>query len=277
MDMAIERGKNSIGASAPWLASDAWSSKCRTTRWSVVFAAASEGEAARRAFSTLYRAYWRPLYAFVARRRGHQAAAELTQRFFAEELLMAGALRRLERRPGQLFRGWLFTALRRFLIRQSRSERCRCRDVDKTVAWSGGEPSDSAGETLGLKAVGHDAERQLERARTLSLLGEVIARLRQEYEAHARTSGVDGAVRFEALKVFLPGPNAETADYAECSAALGMKATTTKQVVKRLRARFAELLVARLRQDLSSDSEVPQALKDLCASLELPATYPEAA
>jgi DNA-directed RNA polymerase specialized sigma24 family protein len=277
MDTAIERGKDSIGASAPWLASEgAWSSRCRTTRWSVVLAAASEGEAARRALSILYRAYWRPLYAFVARRRGHQAAAELTQRFFAERLLAAGDLRGVERRPGQLFRGWLFTALRRFLIRQSRSERCQCRDVTKTVAWAGDQSSDGAG-ALVLKAVDHDAERQLQRARTLSLLGEVIARLRQEYEAHAETSGVDGAVRFEALKVFLPGPNAEIADYAECSAALGMKASTMKQVVKRLRVRFAELLVARVRQDVSSDSEVPQALKDLCAALELPATYPEVA
>lgn len=254
-----------------------WSGRCRTTRWSVVLAAATEGEQARHALSSLYRAYWRPVYAFIARRRGAQAATELTQAFFVERFVGASDLKNIQRRSGQRFRGWLFTAVQSFLSNQWKFERRQRRDITKTLSCCGSEQGDDSPSPLVLTATGHDPERQLERARALSLLSEVLGRLRHEYCAHAATAGVDGAARFDALKVFLPGPNAETADYRACAAALGSSSEAVKQVVRRLRLRFADLLNERLRQSAASEADVALARRALCEALESPAPPHEGA
>ncbi len=256
---------------APWLVTEsAWSTSCRTTRWSVVLAAATEGERARRALDALYRIYYRPVFAFIARRRGREAATVLAHDFIVDRMVEAHDLRLVQQRSGQRFRGWLFTALRHFLANRWKFERAQRRDVRLVDSWSGAEPSDAPNEPV-LLASGHDQERQLERARALALLTEVLERLRHEYCAHAATAGVDGAARFDALKVFLPGPNAELADYTACAAQLGASADAVKQAVRRLRMRFADLLNQRLRQNVESDAEVVLARRALCQALELPA------
>jgi DNA-directed RNA polymerase specialized sigma24 family protein len=237
----------------------------------VVLAAATEGEQARRALSALYRAYWHPVYAFIARRRGSQVATELTQAFLVDRLVDSGDLKSVQRRSGQRFRGWLFTALQSFLKNQWKFERRQRRDITKTVSWCGTEHGDDSQPRLLLTATGHNPERQLERAQALSLLADVLGSLRREYCAHAATAGVDGAARFDALKLFLPGPNAETADYRACAASLGSNADAVKQVVRRLRLRFADLLNERLRQSVESDADVALARRALCEALELPA------
>lgn len=240
-------------------------------------AAASEGEQARRALSALYRAYWHPVYAFIARRRGSQAAAELTQAFLVERLVDSSDLKSVQRRSGQRFRGWLFTALQSFLMNQWKFERRQRRDITKTLSWCGTEPTEDSQHPVVLRAAGHDPERQLARAQALSLLAEVLGRLRHEYCAHAATAGVDGGARFEALKRFLPGPNAETADYRGCAASLGLNADAVKQIVRRLRLRFADLLDERLRRGVENDADAAQARRALCEALESPAPPHEGA
>lgn len=272
MDASLFQTADSTTDGTGWLSSEgAWSGRCRTTRWSVVLAAATEGEQARRALSALYRAYWHPVYAFIARRRGSQAATELTQAFFVQRLVDSGDLKSIERRSGQRFRGWLFTALQSFLKNQWRFERRQRRDVTKTLSWCGSEQGDDSPPPVVLTATGHDPERQLERAQALSLLADVLGRLRHEYCTHAATAGVDGAARFDALKLFLPGPNAETADYRACATSLGSSADAVKQAVRRLRLRFADLLNERLRQSVESDADVALARRALCEALESPA------
>jgi DNA-directed RNA polymerase specialized sigma24 family protein len=272
MDARLFQTGDSTSERTGWLSSEgAWSGRCRTTRWSVVLAAATEGEQARRALSALYRAYWHPIHAFIARRRGSQAATELTQAFFVQRLVDSGDLRSIQRRSGQRFRGWLFTALQSFLKNQWKFERRQRRDVTKTLSWCSIEQGEGSPLPLMLTATGHDPERQLERAQALSVLSDVLGRLRYEYCAHAATAGVDGAARFDALKVFLPGPNADTADYRACAASLGLNADTVKQVVRRLRLRFADLLNERLRQSVESDADVALARRALCEALESPA------
>jgi RNA polymerase sigma-70 factor (ECF subfamily) len=243
----------------------------------VVLAAATEGEQARRALSALYRAYWHPIYAFIARRRGSQAATELTQAFFVQRLVDSGDLKSIQRRSGQRFRGWLFTALQSFLKNQWQFERRQRRDITKTVSWCGAEPGDDSQPRFLLTAPGHNPERQLERAQALSLLSDVLGRLRKEYCAHAATAGVDGAARFEVLKRFLPGPNAEIADYRACATSLGSSVDAVKQAVRRLRLRFADLLNDRLRQSVASDADVALARRALCEALESPAPPHEGA
>jgi hypothetical protein len=56
-----------------------------------------------------------------------------------------------------------------------------------------------------------------------------------------------------------------------------LSADTIKQIVKRLRVRFADLLNGRLRQTVASDADVALARRALCQALESPAPSVEGA
>lgn len=245
-----------------------WHGRFRTTRWSVILAAAAEGESARTALGKLYRAYWYPVFAVIAKRRGRAAAGELTQAFFVTRLVDRGDLKRVQRRPGERFRGWLFTALQSFLKNQWQFERRQRRDSRKTVAL--GSEDVTTAPAVALRAARPDPEQQLQRARVLALLSAVLDRLRYEYCANA-VAGVDAERRFEAVKVFLPGPDTESSDYSACAQALGINTDAVKQLVRRLRVRFGQLLHEQIRQSVDCEEDVPDAKRLLCQALELPA------
>jgi len=238
-----------------------WPERCRTTRWSLVLAAASDGDAARAALSALFRAYFRPVFSFIERRWGRQAAFDLTQAFFLERFLEAGDLKRFERRPGQRFRGFLYVVLRNFLRSKRKYVRRQCRDVTKTESCSRDESADGSGSSLTLVATGYSPERHAARTEALSFLSEVIGRLRQEYCVHSASAGADGEARFEVLKVFLPGPELQDVEYAAAADALGLSTDAVKQIVKRLRARF---------RDLVNGALSPNARRALFEALEPP-------
>jgi len=87
----------------------------RTTRWSVILAAAeSQMPGGQEALTELCRDYWYPLYAF-ARRRGHAPydAQDLTQGFFLA-LLKRRALKRADSARGK-FRSFLLGSFKNFL------------------------------------------------------------------------------------------------------------------------------------------------------------------
>jgi DNA-directed RNA polymerase specialized sigma24 family protein len=255
-----------------------WSGRCRTTRWSVVFAAAAGGASARVALSRLYRAYWYPVFALVAQARGREAAAELTQEFFVTRLVDRGDLRLVSRRPGERFRSWLFTALRSFLKNQWKYERQQCRDVRLTVAILGDTESNEPGPRVSALADANpDPEQRLDRQQALTLLANVLARLRREYCANASTAGVDGELRFDAVKVFLPGRDTEAADYREVARSLGLATDAVRQMVCRLRARFGYLLHDALAKGEWGDGDVATAKRLLCAALSGCAPSPSAA
>jgi DNA-directed RNA polymerase specialized sigma24 family protein len=245
--------------------------RCRTTRWSLVLAAAAEGDAARSALGKLYRAYYRTVFSAIARRRGSLAANELTQDFFVKRLVDSGDLKRVQRRPGQRFRSWLLTAVHSFLNSQWTFERRQCRDVRRTLVL-GTDGDDDVAQTAALLAARPDPEQQLQRARVLALLSDVLGRLRRDYCKSASAAGVDAGRRFDAVKIYLPGPDTETADYSDCAAALGMTPDTVKQLVKRLRRRFGQLLLDDIRRSVESDADVSAAKRLLCQALEAPAT-----
>jgi RNA polymerase sigma factor (sigma-70 family) len=234
-----------------------WAGRCRTTHWSVIFAAAAGGPSAQAALSRLYRAYWYPLFAIVAKARGREAAAELTQKFIVERLVDAGDLRRVSQRPGKRFRGWLFTALRSFLKNQWVFERQQCRDVRRTVAFVDDADSDGAGPKVAdLADSTPDPEQQLDRKQALRLVSAALERLRQEYCVKARAAGVDGALRFEALKAFIPGTDAELERYRSVAQALGMSTEAVKQLVSRLRRNFGEVFVDELVKSGACDGDI---------------------
>jgi DNA-directed RNA polymerase specialized sigma24 family protein len=240
----------------------------RTTRWSVVLAAGAGGDGARRAFDALYRLYFRPLCSVIARQRGVEHARELAQAFFVSRLLSHGDLRLVERSSGRRFRSWLCTALQSYLKNQWKYERRKCRDVRRTKLMGSDGDEIMSNASVG---VGRNPEQQLRRADVLALLSHVIARLRREYCAHARAAGVDAERRFERVKRYLPGPETEAADYADCANALGLTSGAVKQLVCQLRKRFGQLLYEEIRRCVDSEAEVAAARASLCRALELPA------
>lgn len=245
--------------------------RCRTTRWSLVLAAAADGDAARSALGKLYRAYYQPVFSAIARRHGSLAASELTQAFFVKRLVDSGDLKRVQRKPGQRFRNWLLTAVHSFLKNQWAFERRRRRDVRKTLVL-GTEGDDDVAQTAALLAARPDPEQQLQRARVLALLSDVLGRLRREYCKSAGAAGVDANRRFDAVKIYLPGRDSETADYSECAPALGMTPDALKQLVARLRRRFSQLLLDEIRRSVESEADVQAAKRLLCQALETPET-----
>jgi len=96
------------GASAP--------SELYTTAWSVVLGAQRGGPEGRKFLEKLINTYWKPAY-YYARRRGldHHHAADAIQEFFAR-MLEGDWLATVDRERGR-FRGWLLTALRRWVSR----------------------------------------------------------------------------------------------------------------------------------------------------------------
>jgi len=290
-------------ATFPWSTQDSsWSRRCRPTRWSVVLAAAAGGEAGRAALGTLYRTYQYPVFAYIALRRGRELAWELTQAFLVRLLVESQDLKRVQRTPGSYFRGWLFKAVESFLKNQWKFERQQRRDTRLTVAWTdqtdAAQPSscaelrEAATRALGpaetsltapasksrrirnvcpLGPAHSDAEQLLNRERAFGVLSCVLGRLRREYCEHAASAGVDGEQRFDVLKVFLPGRDMEAPHFKAPAAALGLSTDAVKQIVERLKRRFADLLKEELlRQVVDVETDLPSAQRLLCEAIEAP-------
>jgi RNA polymerase sigma factor (sigma-70 family) len=226
------------------------------TRWSIVLAArGSDAAQARDALGKLCAAYWYPLYAFV-RRQGHGAhdAEDLTQGFFAR-LLEKDWLGGVDRERGR-FRSWLLAALKHFLANEWDKARARKRgsghaplSIDAAVGESryAHEPTDNA-----------TADKLYDRRWALTLLEQVLARLRAEFSAAGK------AELFEALKPTLTG---EKAPYAGIAARLGMSEGAVKVAVHRLRDRYRDLIRAEIAETVETDAEVDDELRHLLAAL----------
>jgi DNA-directed RNA polymerase specialized sigma24 family protein len=262
-----------VGASLRRADEPSWS-RCRTTRWSVVVAAAAGGEAARVALGRLYRVYWRPVFAVIAKRRGYDAAVELTQAFFVARWVESNDLQRVASRPGGRFRGWLFSALRCFLSNQLQFEHRKCRDARRNVALES-DPGDapSRAPILVLADPALDPERQLRRKEVLSLLSRVLQRLRHEYCTNAAAAGVNAEQRFEAVKDLLPGESSEIARSRDIAASLGLSPGALTQLVRRLRVRFCQLLLHEARRAFGCDVDMATAKRLLCEALSESATH----
>ncbi len=173
-------------------------SRFAATRWSMVVTAGNwrAGSAARRAMGELARQYWFPLYAYLRRKGNPPAQAEdLVQGFFTR-LLENDALADVDRSKGK-FRSFLLASLKNFLANEW--------DKNHAAKRGGGR------EVLSLDARDAEArysvepadtmtpERVFERRWALTVLDQVLARLREEYGRRGQ-----GAV-FAAMEHLLVG------------------------------------------------------------------------
>lgn len=229
-----------------------------TTRWSVVLAAQGSSPAAEEALERLCRTYWWPLYGFV-RRNGYtpEEAQDLTQGFFAL-LLERRDLDVVRREKGRL-RSYLLVSLKNFLGKARRHEFAAKRgagrplvSLDELVARERAdlEPADDL-----------TADRIYERRWALTLLGQVLNRLGEEY----REAG--NAELFDGLRELLadePGRRSQ----ADIAHSLGMSENAVKQAFHRLRKRYRELLREEIAHTVALPGDVEDELRHFIAVLQ---------
>ncbi len=212
---------------------------------------------AREALEKLCRAYWPPIFAFV-RRQGHgpHDAQDLTQEFFAR-LLAKNYLGTVDPARGR-FRSFLLASLKHFLANEWDKAGAQKRgghqvlipiDIQSTETSVGVDPADSL-----------TAEKIFEQRWALTLLDQVLARLRAEYEQE------DKKELFEKLKVTLTGERRSIA-YAEIGKDLNMSEGAVKVAVHRLRQRYRELLREEIAETVVGPEEVEAEIRALFSAL----------
>jgi RNA polymerase sigma factor (sigma-70 family) len=229
-----------------------------TTRWSLVVRAGSQDtKQARDALARLCQTYWYPLYAFV-RRRGYSAedAQDMTQEFLAR-LLEKNWIGDADKTKGR-FRTFLLSAMKHFLADEWDKSRAQKRgggmafvslQFDAAEMRYAHEPAQDS-----------SPERSFELRWALTLLEEVLNRLRTDYEQDGK------AELFAVLHPCLVGDRTEQ-PYAEIAKSLGYSESTVKSAVHRLRQRYRQLLREEIADTVAGPEEVEEELRHLFAVL----------
>jgi RNA polymerase sigma factor (sigma-70 family) len=228
-----------------------------TTHWSVVLEAQAQSPAAQEALEKLCRTYWRPVYGFV-RRQGvrPEEAEDLTQGFFAV-LLERRDFDAVRKEKGRL-RSYLLTSLKHFLASEQRRAMTVKRGKGQRLI-----PLEElrANERVEMEpADPFSADRLYERRWALTLMEQVLRRLKDEY----LTGG--NAVLFDSLKQLLPDePDAQSR--ADIASQLGMTDNALRQAFHRFRHRYQLLLREEISHTVAVASDVEDELRHLIAVL----------
>jgi RNA polymerase sigma-70 factor (ECF subfamily) len=229
-----------------------------TTHWSVVLEAGQQDtpEAAE-ALERLCQTYWYPLYVFI-RRKGHSPhdAQDLTQEFFAR-FLEKNYVSLADQSRGK-FRTFLLRSLEHFLINEwTKAQTAKRGGPHKALSWDEQE----AERRFSAEAVdGIPPDKAFEKRWAMSLLDEVMARLRAEFSAP------DKRKLYEALKGAVMGDQTAVS-YQEIGASQGMAEGAVKVAAHRMRQRYRELLRAEVGRTVATSAEVDQELRYLAGVL----------
>ncbi len=226
-----------------------------TTHWSIVLEAQGQSPAAQEALEKLCRTYWRPVYSFIRRQgTGSEEAEDLTQGFFAL-LLERRDLESVRKERGRL-RSYLLVSLKHFLADQRRRSMAAKRGKGKWLVrldelrdnqCTSPEPSDRL-----------TADQIYERRWALTLLEQVLARLRDEY----RSAG--NMQLFNQLKkLLMDEPNRPS--QAEIASKFQMTENAVKQAFHRFRHRYQLLLRDEIAQTVAMPNEIEDELRHLIA------------
>jgi RNA polymerase sigma factor (sigma-70 family) len=235
-----------------------------TTRWSVVLASvdAQDGDQkAGEALAQLCRIYWRPIFAFVARRLHSQEDAEdLTQDFFLS-VLTGDLLRRADPERGR-FRSLLLKAVKDFLNDAQDRARTRKRGGEvQFISWD--EWMAEAPSRLMLPIAAETSwppEKVFDVRWAATVAEQALRRLQEECEAHKRPRV------FDVLSGALTADRAEIA-YEPLARELGVKSADVKRLLHRLRQRYRELLREEVAETVADPSEVVAEVRYLVAAL----------
>jgi len=226
-----------------------------TTHWSMVLEAQGSSPAAEGALEKLCRTYWRPIYAFV-RRQGirPEEAEDLTQGFFAL-LLERRDLSTVRKEKGRL-RSYLLTSVKHFLADEWRHAMAVKRGKGHWLI-----PLEELRESEAIDVGRSDrltADQIYERRWALTVLEQVLARLRDEYRSA-------GNLRFfeQMKKMLMDEP--ERPSQAEIATEFEMTENAVKQAYYRFRQRYQFLLRDEIAQTVAMPSDIEDELRHLIA------------
>ena len=228
-----------------------------TTNWSVVLQAQGGSPAAHQALERLCRTYWRPIYTFIRREgTGPDEAEDFTQEFFTM-LLERRNFNAVRKEKGRL-RSYLLTSLKHFLVNEHR------RAV--TLKRGKGQKPVPLEELASIRSADMEpadhlsADRIYERRWALTLMEQVLRRLKDEYDA------AGNAALYDLLKQLLPDePGAPSR--AQIAAELGMTDNALRQAFHRFRHRYQLLLREEISHTVAAASDVEDELRHLIAVL----------
>lgn len=226
-----------------------------TTRWSVVLAAQGASPAAEEALEKLCNAYWRPIYSFVRRQgRGIEDAQDLTQSFFAL-LLERRDLSTVRKEKGRL-RSYLLASVKHFLADEWRHAMAIKRGKGH---WP--IPLEELRESEAIDVGRSDrltADQIYERRWALTVLEQVLARLRDEYRSA-------GNLRFfdRMKKMLMDEPDRPS--QAEIATEFEMTENAVKQAFYRFRQRYQILLREEISHTVAMPSDIEDELRHLIA------------
>ena len=227
-----------------------------TTRWTLVVAAGDpDHPEARSALVSLCENYWYPLYAYL-RRRGYPAdqAQDLTQEFFIR-VLEGRYLDRADPERGR-FRSFLLSSLKFFAADEEDRNRAHKRGGGALVPLEF-----SSGEERYQREPAHDEtpERIFERRWALSVLDQVVGKLRDEFVQHGRPE------HFERLKVFLLGRS--DVPYSALAREMNTSEGALKVAIHRIRKRYRELFRQEIADTVADPAEVESELRYLATAI----------
>src|SRR6516162_8929392 len=219
----------------------------------------SRAQGGQSALAELCRLYWYPLYVF-ARLRGHSPddAQDLIQSFFLH-LLEHRALTGADRLKGK-FRSFLLASLQDYL--SDGLERAR------GLKGGGNEEfvhldAEDAEERYRLEPVEFLTAEKIFHARwAMTVLGEAISQLRQEYATEGKASA------FETLKVFLDPINSiAPPSYEEVAHNLQVSIGGIKTLIHRLRKQYTALVREEVGRTVCDPAEIDEEIHALCEAL----------
>ena len=230
-----------------------------TTHWSVVLEAQGESPAAQEALEKLCRTYWRPIYSFVRRQGARSEDAEdLTQGFFTM-LLERKDLNTVRKEKGRL-RSYLLTSLKNFLTDERRRVMAIKRGKGQRLI-----PLDEIRESERIDFERSDrltADQIFERRWALTILGQVMARLRDEYRSAGKLHF------FDQMKRMLMD-EAGRLSQAQIADEFGMTENAVKQAFYRFRQRYQSLFREEIAHTVAVPSDIENELRYLITVVQL--------
>jgi RNA polymerase sigma-70 factor (ECF subfamily) len=229
----------------------AMADRFKTTRWTLIVAAAGGDTIAMDALSELCQIYWRPVYAYI-RRHGYapEESADLTQAFFLA-LLEHRGFERADPSLGR-FRAYLVTSARNFLL--------NARQRGLSAKRGGGKKHESidtidAERYLALNAPDLESspEAVFERQWALRITERALEQLEQAYVERGQ-----GHV-FHQLRPFLTSDAAPQGTSVEG----GLSNDAFRTALSRARRRFGEALRAEILETIDDPQDVDDELRYL--------------
>ncbi|HEY6770318.1 MAG TPA: hypothetical protein VI386_36710, partial [Candidatus Sulfotelmatobacter sp.] len=230
------------------------------THWTIVMRAVQgQAQGGQSALAELCRLYWYPLYVF-ARLSGHspEGAQDLMQGFFLH-LLEHRTPADASRLKGK-FRSFLLASLQSYL--SDELDRARCHRMGGNEEFVHLDAED-AEERYRLEPVEFLTTEKIFDARwAMTVLGEAMNQLRQEYANQGKTS------TFETLKVFLDPINSLTPRSCEASVhQLHVSLDEVKALIDRLRKQYTAFLRQEVGRSVCDPVEIDGEIRALCEAL----------